>query len=547
MLKSLQNLPIFAIMKHRLYLIPLLVLLILSMANCAKKGSPSGGLKDSIPPVILRSFPENYTTNFNGNEIRIIFDEYIKLKDLQKNLIISPPLQYDPIITPYSTSKQIKITILDTLKENTTYSINFGQSIVDNNEENPFEYFKYVFSTGSYIDSLNVMGSATDAQILSSQGRTNVMLYEVDDTFTDSIIYTQKPTYVTTVRDSAHSFELTNLKAGTYLMLALNETNSDFIYQPKNDKIGFVNEFITLPTDSTFHIKLFKEIPDYSIARPSQNSKNEILFGYEGEADSLQIELLSDVPQDYKSVVYKDAIKDTLHYWYTPAFERDSLVFVAKNRIHSDTIIMRIKELYADSLTVRNTAASVVLPRDSIKLQVNTPVTSVASEYVQVMNKDSVLIPSEFVLDREYNIAAVVFPKTEEQSYAVQLFPNAITDMFGKTNDTISYLVRTKAESDYGTLTLTLNNVRSYPVIVQLVNEKFEVIAQKVSWQQETAFFDYISPGMFYIRVIYDENKNGIWDTGSFLNRIQPEKVIYYPSKLEMRVNWSLNETFTLD
>jgi uncharacterized protein (DUF2141 family) len=534
-------------MKHRLYLIPAVVLLILSMANCAKKGSPSGGAKDSIPPIILRSVPENYTTNFNGQEIRIYFDEYIKLKDLQKNLIISPPLKYDPIITPYNTSKQIKITLLDTLKENTTYSINFGESIVDNNEENPFEYFKYVFSTGSYIDSLNLRGSANDALLLNAEGRTNMLLYEVDESYTDSIIYTQKPTYVTTVRDSARSFEFTNLKAGNYVLVALNEKNSDFIFQPKTDKIGFVSEFVSLPTDTTYQLNLFKEIPDYSLSRPAQISKNEILFGYDGIADSLEIELLSEPPPSYQSVVYRDAQKDTLHYWYDPAFERDSLVFVAKNKAQLDTVTLRIKELYADSLTVRNTGSAVVLPRDSMVLQVNTPVTSLDSEKVQVLDKDSTFISSELIFNKTYNRVVVAFPKSDDQSYAVQLFPEAITDMFGKTNDTLSYLIRTKPESDYGTLTLTLNNVASYPVIVQLVNERFELMAEKVSWQNESIYFDYISPGMFYIRIIYDENKNGVWDPGSFLNRVQPEKVIYYPTKLEMRANWSLNETFTLD
>ena len=136
-------------MKHRLLYIPIVLLFLLSFTDCAKKGSPSGGIKDSIPPVIVKSNPENYSINFSENEIRIYFDEYIKLKDLQKELIVSPPLKYPPTITPLSTSKVLKIKIDDTLKENTTYSFNFGNSIVDNNEENAFKYFKYVFSTGS--------------------------------------------------------------------------------------------------------------------------------------------------------------------------------------------------------------------------------------------------------------------------------------------------------------------------------------------------------------------------------------------------------------
>ena len=120
-------------MKHRLLYIPIAFLFLLSFVDCAKKGSPSGGLKDTIPPIIVSSNPENYTINFTGNEIEIRFDEYIKLKDITKELIISPPMKFAPTITPLSTAKTLKIKLLDTLKANTTYSFNFGNSIVDNN------------------------------------------------------------------------------------------------------------------------------------------------------------------------------------------------------------------------------------------------------------------------------------------------------------------------------------------------------------------------------------------------------------------------------
>ena len=174
-------------MKHRLLYIPILLLFLLSFVDCAKKGTPSGGQRDSIPPVIVKSNPENYSINFSGKEIRISFDEYIRLKDLQKELIISPPLKNLPTITPLSASKTLKIKILDTLNENTTYSFNFGNSIVDNNEGNPFKYFKYVFSTGSYIDSLKLSGTVRDAELISPKIPTSILLYEVNDEFKDSI------------------------------------------------------------------------------------------------------------------------------------------------------------------------------------------------------------------------------------------------------------------------------------------------------------------------------------------------------------------------
>ena len=218
-------------MKYRLLYIPIAFLFILSFTDCAKRGRPTGGLKDSIPPVIIKSSPENYRINFNENEIKIYFDEYIKLKDLNKELIISPPFKNQPNITPLSTSKYIKIKITDTLKENTTYSFNFGKSIVDNNEENAFKYFKYIFSTGDFIDSLSLKGNIKDALLLNPESPTTVMLYEVNETFKDSIIYLEKPTYITTTQDSTQTFELTNLKEGKYLLIALKEKNNDYIFR----------------------------------------------------------------------------------------------------------------------------------------------------------------------------------------------------------------------------------------------------------------------------------------------------------------------------
>jgi len=159
---------------YRLLYIPIVFLFLLSFTDCAKKGRPSGGLRDTIAPVILRSAPENFTTNFKNNEIRITFDEFIKLKDISKELIISPPLKYPPVITPLSVSKVLKIKILDTLKDNTTYSFNFGNSILDNNEGNLFPNYKYVFSTGSYIDSLTLKGTAIDALLPKTDFPTTV-------------------------------------------------------------------------------------------------------------------------------------------------------------------------------------------------------------------------------------------------------------------------------------------------------------------------------------------------------------------------------------
>lgn len=518
----------------------------LSFVDCAKKGTPSGGPRDTIPPVIVRSNPENYSINFTGDEIEIRFDEYIKLMDLPKELIISPPMKYTPTITPLSTSKTLKIKILDTLKPNTTYSFNFGRSIVDNNEGNPYEYFKYIFSTGTYIDSLKVSGKIKDAKLVTPETPTTVMLYEVNESFNDSLIYSEKPTYITVTQDTTGTFELTNLKEGKYLMLALKEKDNDYTFQPENDKIGFVKEFISIPTDSTFSITLFKEIQAYKLARPSYASKNHILFGYSGVGDSIGIDVISKVPAEYTSTFFKDEKKDTLHYWFKPTIEVDSLVFKISNGSKIDTATVRIRDLYKDSLTVSAVNSGTLKLKDTFKLRANIPLVSYDIEKFQIMSKDSSLVESSVKLNKKYNWAEVMFLKEEDNSYNVRLLPGALTDFFENTNDTIYFNVNTRLMSDYGSLNLTLDNINEFPVLVQMVDSKYKVVAEEYLTENKNVFFDELSPEKYYLRIIFDENQNGRWDTGSFLNRMEAEKIIYYPTQIEVRANWSLNETFRL-
>ncbi|MBT8261381.1 MAG: Ig-like domain-containing protein [Bacteroidia bacterium] len=534
-------------MKRRLYFIPFIFIGILLMANCAKKGRPSGGPRDTIPPIIVRSVPENFTTNFGETEIRIFFDEYIKLKDLGENLIISPPMKYAPIITPLNTSKMLRIRILDTLAENTTYSINFGKSIVDNNEENEFEFFKYVFSTGNYIDSLKVTGAVRDAKLRTAEFPVTVMLYEVNESFKDSTIYSEKPMYITATRDSSNTFEITNVKEGKYILIALKEKSNDYTFQPKTDKIGFLNEQITLPTDSTYNVTIFKEIPEYKVTRPSHLSKYHIVFGYEGDPKNLEITPLSELPNDFVSTTLRDMERDSLHYWFRPEITADSLLFQVRNEEQLDTVEVRMKNLFADSLIVQGYKLGTIIPRDTMSLKTTTPLVSIDNEMIGIMDKDSLNIPFTTRVHPENNLAQILFDRTEEQRYKVDLLPGALTDFYTNVSDSLSYSVESKSNSDYGTIPLTIDNVKAYPIIVELVSEKNIVMDSVMMTESAPMSFDYIIPGNYYIRIIFDSNSNGRWDTGSFLERLQPEEIVYYPNKIEVRANWTLNTNFILD
>lgn len=533
-------------MKHRLLYIPIVLLFLLSFTDCAKKGTPSGGARDTIPPVILKSNPENYNIHFSGDEIEIRFDEYIKLKDIGKELVISPPMKYAPIITPLSTSKTLKIKIIDTLKPNTTYVFNFGNSIVDNNEGNALEYYKYVFSTGDYIDNLKLSGRVRDAQLAVPEYPTTVMLYEMNEAYKDSLVYSEKPMYITITKDSTGTFEFTNLKEGQYMLLALKEKNNNYTFQPKDDKIGFEISPVNIPTDSSYTLTLFKETPEYKLARPSYVGKDHIIFGYEGKVDSLDIRLLSDSPADFQSRTYKDVAKDSLHYWFKPSIETDSLLFKVTRKDRIDTVMVRLRELYRDSLSISLVSPGTVKLKDSLKFRATTPLESFNSDKVQVMTLDSTFIDAEIRVNKKYNQAEVFFPKTENGNYRVLLLPGALTDFFGRENDSIRIGVKTRSSSDYGTMTLNVENIQRFPVIVQLLDDKYKVVAEDYLTSDRPMYFDEILPNKYYLRIIYDDNQNGKWDTGNFLERINPERVIYYPSKIDVRANWSLNEIFKL-
>ncbi len=521
--------------------------IMLMIFNCANRGRPSGGIKDIIPPEIIKSEPENLSVNFDGDEIKIYFDEYIKIKNLQRQLIISPPMDPMPEITPLgNASKYIRIRINDTLQPNTTYAFNFGNSIVDNNEENPFPYYKYVFSTGDYIDSLSVKGQIVSASLRQPEDFISVMLYEVDSTLTDSIVYFKQPRYITNTLDSTTTFTLENLKAGKYLMVALKDENQDYKFQPKTDKIAFNSSYITVPTDSSFTLKLFKEELDSKIVRPRLLSGEKIGFGFEGAYEDFKIAMVSNVPSDFEYRVTKDPKTDTLNYWYKPRLEVDSLIFQATNKGYSENFTVKIGEQPRDTLTVSASPSGTLNFNDQFEITGSVPFENFDTEKVTIMDKDSLPVSFSTKLDSLSNTYSFEFEKKESDRYRIQILPEAFTDFFGDTNDTLNYTLSTKTYSDYSNARIILENA-VYPVIVQLTNDKGEVKYEMYSTKPEPVDFRNIESGKYFIRAVFDTNKNGKYDSGKYLERRQPERISYMDYTYEARPNFDEEITFTLN
>ena len=522
-----------------------LVVLSLIFTQCANKGTASGGPKDELPPVIIKSIPENFSLNFDSKEISIYFDEYIKMKDLRKQLLISPYMDPEPEITPVgSASKYIKIKILDTLQPNTTYAFNFGESIADNNEGNIFPYYKYVFSTGTYIDSLTVSGVVTDALNKEVDERIAVFLFEVDSTFTDSIIYKQKPKYIANT-DSVSGFSLENVKEGTYLLAALKEENPNYTFQPKTDKIGYRKQLITVPSDTAYVLKMFKESIDYKFKRAKQVSFGKLAFGYEGDGETMDIKLLSNVPEGYASIVTKETDKDTLNYWFRPKLEIDSLIFEITHHQTIDTAVLKVKDFKSDSLVFKSLSSTLKL-KESFQLSATIPLDSMDVSKVRVMDKDSVFQNPKMVLDRFSNIVDFNFEKTEENNYSIEMLPGAFTDFYGAQNDTLNFKVTTKLRSSYGDVRIEIRN-GVYPLIVELIDNKGIVIESSLSQEASPVDFNEVTPGIYFLRVIFDSNQNGVYDSGDYLKKIQPERVSYALEPVEVRAGWDTIEEFILE
>ncbi len=523
----------------------LLVLLAILLIGCAKRGNITGGLKDTLAPILRESVPKNYKTNFTGNEIKLYFDEYVKLKDVNKQLIVSPPMNTAPVISPTNASKYISIKIKDTLQPDTTYSLNFGQSIQDNNEGNIFPQFKYVFSTGSYIDSLSVSGTIQDALETKSDNFVTVMLYEINEKYNDSTIYKEKPRYVTNTLDSATTFKIENIKAGKYQMIALKDNNNNFIYNPGKDKIAFHKEPIIIGAENeSYNLKLFKETLNFKTFKPAQSSGNRATLGYEGNGEKINI-TLKNGNETLKTVVTKLPEKDSVQIWF-PSVKADSLQLSLNRDGYSKDYYFKLKEQKKDSLSFSPKPSGTIHFRQNFELTSSIPLTKFDKSKMMLVNKDSVAVDFTTDYDEFNQKLAFKWTKEPEQKYKITLLPGALTDFYEKSNDTLQYKLNTKETADYGNLTMKLENLKSYPVIVQLTDNKGKIVDSEYVESEPIATFNLIQPGTFIVRIIYDVNGNKKWDAGSYLDKTQSEEVIYFPKEIDVRANWDVDQPFTL-
>ena len=534
-------------MKNLVYILLSLIILF----GCAKRGTPTGGPKDSIPPVLVNASPKLNSTNFDSEEIRLTFDEWIKLDKVQDQLIISPPLEKSSYeIKPLSgVTKKVFLKFLDSLAPETTYTINFGNSIQDNNENNPLTFFSYTFSTGETIDSLYVRGNTKDAFSQESDEFISLQLYRVDSLFKDSIVFQNKPTYISNTLESTN-YKFQNLKEGKYLLIALKDVDNNYFFDPFYDKIGFIDSLITLPRDSVIDLKLFKEETEIIWDKPHFINSEKIGFGYYGKLDLDKIKIESNIPDSVNYVFIKEKETDTLNLWLS----RNSFDSLNFSLIETDTIKLttvkfdRKRDSLIDSLNISSKTVNVIHLKESFKISSNIPLNKIEDSLITIRDIDSLIIPFTTSINDRLDEIDIDFEVSPSDDYSIFIKPRAIKDIRGTENDTLQFNVVSQTLEDYGNVFLDViaNNDSKY--ILHLLDSNSNIIREfKNVNSLSTYIFDYIRPGKYTFRLIEDLNSNDLWDTGNYLKQVQPEPVYYFPSELDVRANWDLNETFNLN
>lgn len=527
------------------------LIIFFTIISCARQGSPSGGPKDETPPKFLGSSPDTLSLNVDPNikEINIDFDEYVILKNHTQQIVVSPPLSSSATFMPVgSPRKSVKIKLNEPLLENTTYNINFGNALQDNNEGNKLPYFQYVFSTGDYIDSLEITGKANVLSLKENPENLIVALYKADSAYNDSVVIREKPFYISRP-DSAGMFRLNYLHPGKYQMIAFQDEVENMQFDFGKEKFGFVEQPVDLHENQQINIQLFDQQPAYKAGKANQKGYGHLVFRFSGQPDEVEVH-----PVDFNFTTSKITYKpksDSLNFWFDPVtdtIEEKSkrINFLVKHLQQTDTVSLVYSNSMRHQLTLSENSKGGFTPSKKLKITSNYPLAKLDSAFISV-KKDTIGLPFKLEKDKENENAFVLdFPVELSSNYEVELLPGAVTDFFGETNDTLNIDFKTKTRNDFGNIKLTLQGKPDQPFWIQLLTEKDEVVNE--NYTNDSYFeYKYLAPGNYYFRVLVDENENNFWDTGDFFTKKQPEAAFTYKGFVSVRALWDVEETWILN
>lgn len=522
------------------------VIITMVISSCAIQVVPTGGERDTKPPVAKDYSPQNYSVNVTAREIKINFDELIVLKDVSKELIVSPLMDKPPEVT--SSKRTVIIKLPDSLQTNTTYTLNFGKAITDLHEGNAYENFQYVFSTGSVLDSLKLSGNLFFANNLKTEEGLLALLYHSQN---DSVVFKSKPDYYA-ITDKSGNFTIKNISPGTYRLFGIKDLNANYKFDKGDEEIGFVAAAVLLPADSNYSIKLFKETdikPRLVTAR--KEAQGRVAIGLSAPALQFDFQLLDTKLSKEKLFLFKNTTKDVFTIFYNDTVT-DSLNAVIKNGIEIiDTIRIVINSKSKISLgryqasdfnISHNAADNSIDLGDSLTLAFLTP--------VKLFDQTKILLYKDSVLQPAVNFSAVDSQKFQyklnlkllpQHQYYLIIPQGAITNILDHKNDTVVMAWQTRSEREYGTLAVSFDSkANMIGNIIQVVNNDDIPIFQKQIDSKPAVLFENMLPGKYRIKVISDKNKNGVFDTGKYFLKTQPEDVFYHREEIQIRANWDV-------
>jgi len=534
-----------------------ILLLIVFSYSCANMVPPSGGPKDTTPPQPVKISPPLNTKNFKEKTIEIKFNEFIVLKNLNDNLVFSPPSREKPKVR--LNGKKLIITLPDSLLPNTTYIINFGNSIADFTEGNILHNFKYVFSTGEVLDSLKISGNVYDAYTLDPEKNIDVLLFPANR---DSFMSNGLPYYITLTDKKGH-FEFTNIKKGEYSIYALVDKNKNYKYDLPTEKIGFsdtvIVPFAKIITDTSGR-KYTVTGPDSIILHTfteSRNIKNFvkdykrimpgkllIVFNTEQKTKPEIMPL-----KDFAYIPHISEDNDSIIIWITDTniTKNDTVAFAVsytdRDTLRQDTLYFKwFKKRYKlPPFKVNISGSNKISPFNPLTLSLSYPAKETDTTKIFVYHKiDTTFKKVPYQLKKKLDKLIIDFDRKEGESYKIVMDSCAVTSIFGSCNDSIALNFSIRSKDYYGSLEITPSDKVLHNYIIELTDKSLKKLLRRkiITPASPSVSFERLEPGNYSLRIISDKNNNGQWDPGNLTTKTLPENVSY-EKNIKIKSSWT--------
>lgn len=532
--------------KLLLYIIVLFV-----CTQCAQITPLTGGKKDIDPPKAVKFEPENVSLNFNAKKIEIYFDEYIELKDVANQFIITPQTKELPEME--ANGKKLTIKFNETLLPNTTYKLAFGNAIIDLKESNVLQNFEYVFSTGNTIDSLKLNGQVLNAFDNKPAPQLLIGLYPFASN--DSVIYKNKPLYISKTADDG-MFSFNYLPNTPFKLVGIKDQNKNLLYDGSEEQIAYSGNIVNPGSQDLMSLLLFKETPNKSFIKKSmalEYGKGQIIY------NTPQYAIKSIIANGL--IKYsQNKLKDTLTLYYSNVYDT-LLTHINYQTKKADTVFIKIPTLETVEKQKKNGLFKYTLESSIVgvmpfysypQFRLNVPVESnsiVESKIYLVELKDSVKQKKAFtVLTDQAPVTSFTIQSDfkPETNYRLIFDDSVFIDNAGRRNDSITYNFKTTVIEDYGQLNLKLFFPKKEHYILMLLNDKEQVVEERLieisltSTSEKLVQFKNLLPGNYFIKVVEDANKNGQFDVGDYFLHRQPEIIFVNPTPIKLLAGWEI-------